>query len=609
MKRIKGDRYGSMEDEIEGTTTNITTSYQLQDEPTNSLTKSMAPATTTAAAATTTSEKDGLMRDEPTMVDHGYVQHADGAAPVDLDEYNSDDDDDDDDDDEEEFEITIEELLYSASSYHAIAKPVTIAMTLSALAVVLINNAESRAEGQQAMANAYQIWSLDGSTSSSGQTLALSLANSLAMVSVFCIMTFVIVFLYKMRFMKCLIGYMIFCSCSLLGLLGGNMLRLGVNIYNIPVDKLTFVLFVLNFGVVGVISIFFGLGIPKLVTQGYLIATAVILAWHLSYFDEWSTWTFLFVLALYDLCAVLTPCGPLKALVELMSKDEAPEMPGLLFEAELPPETKRPGMARSSTGLSQSSSQSRAQSRSSRTPKSPAAEPSAGGAAEDAISSARSKDEEGPVVNIPFAIARVYSLKIVAIPMQSRAILNHNRSNDLNVAAAPLLVDDSANELHLNLPEEPSVKQLRAIVTVRLPQQGGRLEEVSRRGKTVFLERDRHGNPKRILWVDRNGKVYAEMREDDEEGPSKNTIRLGLGDFVFYSVLVAKAAEYSFSTFAACTLVILAGLGGTLVLLSVYHHALPALPISIFLGIIAYLCTRYFVEPWIEAVLMEPYYV
>ena len=54
-------------------------------------------------------------------------------------------------------------------------------------------------------------------------------------------------------------------------------------------------------------------------------------------------WTLLFMLAVYDLCAVLTPCGPLKFLVNAMSEDDAPEMPGLLYEAELPPEARRPG--------------------------------------------------------------------------------------------------------------------------------------------------------------------------------------------------------------------------------------------------------------------------
>lgn len=66
---------------------------------------------------------------------------------------------------------------------------------------------------------------------------------------------------------------------------------------------------------------------------------------------------------------------------------------------------------------------------------------------------------------------------------------------------------------------------------------------------------------------------------------------------------------YSFTTFAACMLVILAGLGGTLVLLSVYHSALPALPISIFLGVIFYLMTKLVIEPWIEIMLTAPIYV
>lgn len=39
-----------------------------------------------------------------------------------------------------------------------------------------------------------------------------------------------------------------------------------------------------------------------------------------------TAWCLLFMLAVYDLCAVLTPCGPLKALVNLMQHEDAPEM-------------------------------------------------------------------------------------------------------------------------------------------------------------------------------------------------------------------------------------------------------------------------------------------
>ena len=65
-------------------------------------------------------------------------------------------------------------------------------------------------------------------------------------------------------------------------------------------------------------------------------------------------------------------------------------------------------------------------------------------------------------------------------------------------------------------------------------------------------------------------------------------------------VLVSKAALFGFTTWAACLLVILAGLGATLVLLSVFQKALPALPISIGLGVVFYLLTRALLVPFIE---------
>lgn len=212
--------------------------------------------------------------------------------------------------------------------------------------------------------------------------------------------------------------------------------------------------------------------------------------------------------------------------------------------------------------------------------------------------------KEGPLVDIPLAVAKVYNLPVLAIPEHSTAIMMKRSGSSDGPSNSPLLGSDSAL-----VPENPTPAQLAAEVTVRLPNEGGRISRVAKGGKNVYLESDRQGNPKRILWVDRTGKVFAEMRDDDEDFGEKNSIRLGLGDFIFYSVMVAKAAQHSFATFAACILVILAGLGGTLVLLSVYHHALPALPISIFLGVFFYLVTWIFMEPWIAEVLQQPYYV
>lgn len=113
----------------------------------------------------------------------------------------------------------------------------------------------------------------------------------------------------------------------LLGMLGGNILRIVIERLQIPVDILSMMFSMYNFAVVGVVAIFYQKGISIGVAQFYLVITSVIMAWQLGQFPEWSTWALVVVLAFYDLCAVLTPCGPLKWLVHLVQQEGRP-LPG-----------------------------------------------------------------------------------------------------------------------------------------------------------------------------------------------------------------------------------------------------------------------------------------
>mmetsp|Transcript_36400 Transcript_36400/g.79242 ORF Transcript_36400/g.79242 Transcript_36400/m.79242 type:complete len:680 (+) Transcript_36400:57-2096(+) len=565
-------------------------------------------------------------------------------------------------DGEQDSGMSLTELLYGTSSYHAVAKPVGLTMILAALATVYINDDATLAAGEEQLAQAYTVFSVGGEDQTAAQNASLSLLNALIICSAIGLMTFGIVLLYKYRCMKCLIGYMIFSSTMLLGFLGGVVFDTAVEVYRLTIDQFSFYFTIWNFAVVGTISIFYQRGIPTKVTQGYLIATSVILAWQLAHFNEWTAWALLIMLALYDLCAVLTPCGPLKLLVNEFQADDAPEMPGLLYEAGLPSEARRPG--RSNGGGGNGGGSRRAPSSSSNgderiggrlrhsgggyamaersgpssAPKrsngsSGVGEPilpsedtpmvvSAAASGDTAVHMTSSGGGIGPAPSsrsdatsdfsppstgmIPLAIAKIYRLPFAdpdSVPGAGGSTSSHG-----------LLEGDEGASPNALLSREFTAEELRTDVEVIFPRNGGRItKEDGRDGSPRYVVKDRHGVVKRTLVLNDQGKIFEEVRRDgddeSEDGDGRNSIKLGLGDFIFYSVLVSKAAQYSFATFIACFLVILAGLGGTLVLLSVYHQALPALPISIFLGVGFYAATRWLIEPWIQDMLRTPFYV
>ncbi|EED95480.1 presenilin, partial [Thalassiosira pseudonana CCMP1335] len=371
---------------------------------------------------------------------------------------------------------------------------------------------------------------------STGKQLALDFANGLVIVTVIGTMTFGIVLLYKYRCMKFLMGYMAFSSMTLLGVLGAELFNVAIEKYRIPIDWFTFVFSMFNFAVVGVTSIFYAKGIPPYITQTYLICSSVIIAWQLSHFDTISTWTLLIMLALYDLCAVLTPVGPLRLLVNLMSDEDSPEMPGLLYEAQIPEGLKRPVMGgrnkddNGDEGEHDDSSQSPPASMSAERYQQPSIKENGVPGRTSSDVSASQGDDSAPGVEMSSAVNRT-----------------RNDSYD------SVTLDQSEN----NATTTPDLAPAHA----------------SSSAKTAMIP-----------------FAIAEL--------FSNTIKLGLGDFIFYSVLVAKSAQYSFACFVSSFLVVLAGLGGTLVLLAVFKHALPALPISIFLAVTFYVFTRFIIEPW-----------
>jgi hypothetical protein len=362
--------------------------------------------------------------------------------------------------------------------------------------------------------------------------------------------------------MKCLFGYMVLSSAALLGLLGSVITMVAIEKYKIIMDLITFYFLLFNFAIVGCIAIFFPKGIPAYITQSYLVATSIILAWQLSQFNDWTAWCLLVLLALYDLCAVLTPCGPLKALIGLMSKDGAPSLPGLLYEARLPDGVERPrnnnqrqsndnsnsagGEDQEESGLRSSSQNKHTKQVEQQQPlqQEPSMQQTTATATQGVVHATsrqrRSTNNRnpGPTGLLPLAIALIYKLPILSPPQfsstQNESIMRRSQFTSQQLKSNVVVqFPRSGGYIYVDTPNDGEDEEQQPNPSTRW---SFLKRKKKKKEKTRYIAFDRNNNVKRVLILDRDGSVFEELDDGGEgsgNGLESNSIKLGLVRLLF----------------------------------------------------------------------------
>ncbi|CAJ2671939.1 presenilin plant-like protein [Trifolium pratense] len=396
-----------------------------------------------------------------------------------------------------------------------VMSPVSICMFL---VVLLVYSLSTSSSPETTITTAANLVYAENPSDTTAQKLEGAVLNAVVFVILIAIVTFLLVLLYYYNCTSFLRNYVRFSAFFVLASMGGSIFLSLIQRFSIPLDSITCFILLFNFTIIGVLSIFAS-AIPIILRQCYMVCLGIIVAAWFTKLPEWTTWTLLVALAVYDLVAVLAPGGPLKLLVDLASSRNE-ELPALIYEA-------RPTVA-----------------------------------------------PTGRAAALGFLVAGVAESESSSIELQVVPTENQSNSNTHGAGSggggdsvAVVRVDDFLND------------------------EGERSPLV---GNAI-----RHEERSPLVEVMRNEREMGTMRREEVEEVAERGIKLGLGDFVFYSVLVGRAAMYDLMTVYACYLAIISGLGCTLILLSVCRHALPALPISIALGVLFYFLTRLLMEPFI----------
>eukprot|EP00842_Homolaphlyctis_polyrhiza_P002286 jgi/Hompol1/3058/HPOL_000025-RA len=372
-----------------------------------------------------------------------------------------------------------------------------------------------------------------------------SLITALIVLAQVVVATFVIVCLFRYNQMKILFGIFMFVIFVILGYFGFLLGSNLIAILAVPFDYPTFAFCLWNLVVVGITVIFFE-G-PRFIQQSYLVVMSSMMAFSLTTLPDLVTWILLALLAVWDLIAVLCPYGPLRMLIE-SAQESGQRLPSaLIYSATTTMATPgEPPSFRSTVTAPADESTNQS----------------------DSVFVAREVS--------PFSLQ----------PQPARALKS--------------AVSDSSQlgDRYAETYDDIEHRALTAATAVH--NQGlGNIEMQP-------LGPDGLNNPttsRDALTLQPNSSSNETSEEEDTD---ETGLQLGLGDFVFYSVLVGRASLFDWITTVSTMIAVTTGLSLTILLLAMYRTSLPALPISIAFGITFYLVSSVMLTPLSDSLIVRP---
>ncbi|KAH8410754.1 hypothetical protein KR222_005179 [Zaprionus bogoriensis] len=403
-----------------------------------------------------------------------------------------------------------------------------------------------------------------------------ALANSLILMSVVVIMTILLIVLYKKRCYRIIHGWLILSSFMLLFIFTYLYLEELLRAYNIPMDYPTAVLVMWNFGVAGMMAIHWQ-G-PLRLQQGYLIFVAALMALvFIKYLPEWTAWAVLAAISIWDLIAVLSPRGPLRILVETAQERNEQIFPALIYSSTV---------LYTYMGTHYTPQQQQQQQQEDQAQQGDSSSPSSSN------STTTTRVTQNTTTSPELMQAGPSTSSGTRPGNMRNSQLQRQQDNQAAAEGMPLVTFKS--DFHGNAEAAGFTQEWSANLSDRVAR------------RQIEVQSTQEGNGHRS----HEYRTVATPNQPQMEAQEERGIKLGLGDFIFYSVLVGKASSYGdWTTTIACFVAILIGLCLTLLLLAIWRKALPALPISITFGLIFCFATSAVVKPFMETLSAKQVFI